>query len=265
MSMERLLAYLPENLDFMVLAFLRVSGLIFSSPIFGRKQVPAQVRVGLCLTASVVMLAGMPSGTLPVFNGAVGFALLCASELLFGVVMGYVTTLFFSVTFTAGQIIDTQMGFGMVNVFDPQSNAQVPVTGNFLNMALLIIFFAVNGHLQLFRIIHLSFERIPVGHVTLTRQLMLGAVEAFCASFVLAINVAMPFIASGLLTEVALGVVIRTVPQMNMFVVGIPLKVIIGLVMLMLVVPVYARFSGTIFTQMYEAMDIMFTGMMAGA
>lgn len=262
--MDALVNKILGNFDFALLVFLRISALLFTSMVFGRNQIPNQVKIGLCLTTSVVMIMSATPVALPPVNGFPGFALLCATELLFGVIMGFATSLFFTATFTAGQIIDTQMGFGMVNVLDPQSNTQIPVTGNLLNLIMLIIFLLLNGHLRLIDILHLSLERIPIGQVALTQHLALAAIEAFCASFVLSIQIAMPFIASGLLTEAALGVIIRTVPQMNMFVVGIPLKVIVGLVILMFVIPVFIEFSDTIFVTMFNHMDNMFTGLMKG-
>ncbi len=260
--MERLLAILPANLDYALLLMLRVSALIFSSPIFGRQTVPAVVKICFCLAVTAAMLAGAPVAPISI-GGLIPYMLLCATELLFGVILGFVTTMFFSLTFTAGHLIDTQMGFGMVNVYDPQSGSQVPVTGNLYNLVLLLVFFTVGGHLRLIELVHATLVRIPVGGVTLSRDLALAAVEAFSRSVVLALHVAMPYLASGLLAEAALGIIIRSVPQMNMFVIGMPLKVLIGFLMLMIVMPAYVHYTSTIFDSMFLSIDTMFSALAA--
>lgn len=261
--LDRLLSMLPEHLDYALLLFLRVGGLIVTSPVFGRSSIPNMSKVAYSLMITGVFLLGIANPTVSLeYEGIFPFILLCLTELLFGVVLSFVTTMFINITFTAGNIIDTQMGFGMVNVFDPQSGAQVAVTGNLFNIVLLICFFALNGHQKLIHILYQTLEAIPVGMVRPTPQLAVTAAEAFCNSFLLAIHVAMPFIASGLLAEVALGVIIRTVPQMNMFVVGIPLKVLIGFLMLIMVMPIFIRYSTTIFDNMFYAIELMFSGLM---
>jgi flagellar biosynthetic protein FliR len=251
-------------MDYILLLLLRVSGLIFSSPIFGRQIIPNTVRIGFCLAVTVAMLAGAPVVRTPAANMP-SLMVLCLTELLFGVVLGFTTTIFFGLTFTAGNLIDNQMGFGMVNVYDPQSGAQVPITGNLINLALVLVFFTVGGHLRLIEILGTTLERVPIGSVALSKDLGLAAAEAFANSFVLSMHVAMPFLMSGLLAEAALGVIIRTVPQMNMFVVGLPLKVLIGLFMLILVMPAYIDYAPTIFDELFRAIDTMFVQMVPAA
>ncbi len=261
--MRDLLFYLlPDNIDYALLLFLRVTGLIVSSPIFGRNSVPNITKIMFSLSLTVLFILCVPQAPPVAYMGGMHYMLVCAGEMLFGVVLGFVTTMFFSVVFTAGNIIDTQMGFGMVNVFDPQSGAQVAVTGNLLNIVMLLAFFAANGHTYLIHLLFRTFQGAPVGHVTLRPEIALAAMEAFCNSFILAVRVAMPFIASGLLAEAALGVIIRTVPQMNMFVVGIPLKVIIGFVMLIITIPVFIRFTTVIFDSMFDSVEILFMELM---
>ena len=136
-----------------------------------------------------------------------------------------------------------------MSVYDIQNNSQVPVTGNLLNIILLIVFFAEKGHLKLIAIIAATLEKVPVGHVLLSADFVNAILEAFCLSFVLACMVAMPVIAAGLLLEIAMGVLIRSVPQMNMFVIGIPIKTLVGLIVLMLTIPAFIVFGSTIFTE----------------
>ncbi len=259
--MEQILGSIYANLDGFILMFLRISGLLIGSPIFGRKNLPSLLKIGFCLLVTYIVFAAAPAGAS--YGSALEFILLCVKELLFGLALGFVSTLFFSVVQTAGQIMDMQMGFGMVNVFDVQSNISVPVTGNLLNVVLLIAFFGVNGHLRLVHIITATFSHIPPGHVVLNPAIGLVALEVFVLAFLLVVNVAMPLIASGLLGEVAMGFVVRAIPQMNVFVVGIPLKIAIGFLMLLLILPVFVHFTDVIFERMFVSIDKMIAGLAA--
>jgi len=261
--MEKILNDVSLNLDYFILIFIRVSALIISSPIFGRRNLPNLLKVSFCILLTYVMFSAYPVSPAIHYSGVLGFALLCIKELLFGMVMGFVTTLFFSVAQTAGYVIDMQMGFGIVNIFDVQSNISVPVTGNFLYIVMMVSFLSTNGHLQLINILKATFMNIPVGSVSLSPNIAMTALEVFIMAFVLALNVAMPVIASGLLGEVIMGFIVRTVPQMNVFVVGIPLKIILGFMVLLIILPVYVSFTGVVFKNMFAGIENMFSGLAA--
>ncbi len=243
--------------------FLRVSGLIFPSPIFGRTNVPNIVKIGYCACIAMMFFMSAPqiAEQMQAFDyggDILLYILLCAKELLFGMVLGYVLNLFFQLTFTAGQMIDMQMGFGLVNVFDVQSNLSIPMIGNFLNLLMLIVFFAVRGYERLIRIMALSIEKIPIGAATFNPDIGWVALELFVQAFMLAVIIAMPIIASGLLGEACFGIMMRMVPQMNAFSIGIPIKVILGFLVLFAVIPVYVAFMPQVFDQMYAGLEKMF-------
>ncbi|MFA5675324.1 MAG: flagellar biosynthetic protein FliR, partial [Christensenellales bacterium] len=228
--------------------------------LFGRHNIPNMLKIAFCLLVTYITFAAEPSGIV-LYGGAADFILLCVKELLFGLALGYVTTLFFSIVQTAGQVMDMQMGFGMVNVFDVQSNISVPVTGNLMYVVMLITFFGVDGHIKLIHIIRGTFGHIPVGGVALNPVIGLVALKVFALAFLLSVNVAMPLIASGLLGEVAMGFIVRAIPQMNVFVVGIPLKIAIGFLMLLLILPVFIHFTDTLFKNMFVSIDGMISGL----
>jgi len=259
--MEKIFNEISVNSDFFVLMFIRITALIFSSPIFGRKNIPNILKICLCILLAYIVFSASPKTFEIQYRNVLEFAIICIKELLFGLVLGYVTTLFFTLVQTSGQAMDMQMGFGMVNVFDVQDNISIPITGNLLYVVLLIIFFAVNGHHQLIYILQSTFNQIPVGTVALNAKIAWIALEVFVLAFLLAINVAMPIIASGLLGEVALGFMVRSVPQMNVFVVGIPLKILLGFLMLLLILPVYVHFTDVIFKEMFAAINRMVSGL----
>jgi flagellar biosynthetic protein FliR len=235
---------------------VRMSALFIISPIFGRANIPAYVKVMLSVMAGFIAIQFYPPPPeLP--PTLVHFILAIAGELLVGLTIGYITTMFFGIVFTAGNIIDTQIGFGMVQIYDVATNAQMPVIGTLMNIVIIQSFLLTNGHLKLIRLLFATFELIPVGNVVLRPELGQLMLNGFLQTFVLSINVALPIVASALVAEVGLGIVVRTSPQMNIFVIGLPLKVLLGLVMLGVIMPVFIRFTNVIFDRMFDFINVV--------
>ena len=253
------------NADYFVLLFFRVSGLIFASPIFGRVNVPALAKIGLIASLSYLFYAMFPQSADLHYTTLMGFILLAAMELLLGIALAFVTNIFFSLTaFTAGQLIDMQIGFGIVNVFDVQNNMQAPMMGNVLNLMMLMMFFSVDGHHRLIEMIYLTLDNMPIGTMIISRAVGLTAIEIFIRSFLLGIMMALPILASGLTLEIAFGMLMRAIPQIHMFVVGIPLKVIVGLSIFTATLPVFVGFSTRVFSELFLGVERMFAAF-AGA
>ena len=256
--MSNMVINLVSNADYFLLMLFRVSGLIFPSPLFGRINLPAPAKISLCLALTMLFFVYRPFYQPIAYNSLLTFVFFCLCELLLGLSLAYVTNLFFTLAFTAGHMIDMQIGFGIVNVYDMQNNTQIPMIGNVLNIMLLIVFFGVNGHHRLISIIDVTLKALPLGHLTFNPNIGLVALEVFALSFTLGIMIALPVIASGLVLEICFGVIVRTVPQINMFVVGLPLKLLIGFVILLFVAPAFIGFSETVFTEMFSGVERMF-------
>lgn len=248
-----------EHVPYALLIGLRISGLFIMSPIFGRAILPVRFRLGLSLVLTYILLGAVPPPAAQMDNLYI-FALAALQEFLMGLVLGFLTSLFLSVALTAGEMIDMQIGFGMVNILDPHSQQQVPLIGNFLNLLGLLLFFAVDGHLDLIRILSATLLRIPPGAAAPLPRMAAALTAYFASVFVLAVRLAVPVIAAALMAETALGILMRTVPQMNVFVVGIPLKILLGLVVILFILPVYGRFLNIVFQQMLDAVDRMYEG-----
>ncbi len=261
--MEALRALTGSGFEYLALLFIRVTGMILSSPIYGRQNIPALAKVALCLALTWFFYKTVPQ--IAVVNTQSVWVLLAlmVGELLIGLIMGMLLTMLFSAVFTAGQLIDMQLGFGMANVYDPQFGTSIPLVGNFLNVMLLVLFFGCDGHLRLITMLYTTLIRIPVGTVAPVREIAITFAELFSNAFVLGIRMAMPLIVAGMLLEAIMGMIIRTVPQMNVFAIGLPLKVIVGFLIMLMVVPVFAQMTGEIFSELFNGIDTLFTGLMA--
>lgn len=260
--MSEAVSLIFSKTDYFVLVLFRVGGLVFTSPVFGRTQLPAKAKIGLTAALGYLLFVTLPPAQIE-YNSLIGFALICMSELLIGIALAFVTNIFFALNFVAGQLIDMQIGFGIVNVYDPQNNTQIPMMGNLLNLIMLIVFFSVNGHHRLIQIIYVTAEKLPIGNLVFSPSIGMTALEIFTMSFVLGVMVALPVIASALIMEIGFGALIRTVPQINMFVIGIPAKLIVGLVVMFFIIPVYVNFTGKVFEEVFMGIEKMFSTFVA--
>jgi flagellar biosynthetic protein FliR len=259
MSLLPALAVMRDHLDYVLLLFVRISGLLISSPIFGRKNVPNIAKVGFCAVLTVVFMSGLPApASYPVYVNLLEYALILIRELVFGVAMGFILTAMFNLTFTAGAIMDYQIGYSMASIYDLQNNTQTPISGSLFNIMMLLLFLMYDGHLKLIEVIHKTITAIPIGMAMAPADILWVAAEVMTKSFILSVMVAMPVLAAGVLIEIALGAIIKTVPQMNMFVVGIPVKIIVGLIVMLLTFSLFANFTKDIFTMIFDYIGIMF-------
>ena len=245
--------------DYFILLLLRVGGLVFASPIFGRVNIPTIAKIGFITSITYLLFTIFPQTVDIYYSTLLGFILLCAGELLLGMALAYVTNVFFSLTaFTAGQLIDMQIGFGIVNVFDVQNNTQVPMMGNVLNIMMILLFFAVDAHTKLIEMIYLTIDRMPVGTLMFSPLIGITALELFARSFMMGVMMALPILASGLTLEIGFGMLMRAVPQIHMFVVGIPIKMLVGLIVFSVTLPVFANFSSRVFDELFIGVEKMF-------
>jgi flagellar biosynthetic protein FliR len=250
---------LLTSADYFILMCFRVGGLVVPSPIFGRTNVPVIARLGLVASIGFLFYTVFPQTVDITHTTLIGFALACALELLLGMALAFVTNVFFSLTaFTAGQLIDMQIGFGIVNVYDIQNNTQVPMMGNILNLMMLLVFFSVDGPHRLIELVYLTVEGMPIGTLMLSAETGWVALELFARAFLLGVMMALPILASGLTLEIAFGVMMRAVPQIHMFVVGIPMKMLIGMFVFMFTLPVFGNYTALIFSELYSGIGKMF-------
>ncbi len=245
----------------LLLILTRVSAMFVLSPILGRQNIPAMLKLGFSLLMALIMINFYPPAAPYPFDNTIALLLSIFSELMVGFIIGFITIMFFTIVYTAGHIIDMQIGFTMAQMYDSSANTQMPISGGLLNVVMIQCFLVSGGLTKLIGIVMKTFDYIPVGGAFFPPSLAGMALDTFVNCFVLSLNVAMPVLASALLAEIGLGIIVRTAPQMNVFVVGIPIKVILGLLMLFLMTPFFVTATGPIFDMMYEAIETLTGGM----
>jgi len=243
--------YIVDNLATLTLVLPRVAGIFVIAPIFGGRYLAA-AKVLLTLVTSAAVLFMVPPAA--VADGW-GLILAVCGEFLLGLAIGFVAQLVLVSVQVAGQMIDMEMGFGIVNVIDPQQGTPVPLVGNFLWLLALLLFLGINGHHLLLTGLVRSFQLVPPGGVAWRPEMAELAVGLFSRMFLTSVLIAAPVVATLFLTNVALGIVARTVPQMNVFIIGLPVKVLAGAALLTTVLPLFIILVRQLVGSMGEAVD----------
>lgn len=231
---------------FFMLVLVRLTGMFVVAPFFGRRNIPAIFKAGFAFVNALIAVSVLKDRTIPEADNIVQFVVSAGSEFIAGILIGYVSYMIFSAIYLAGQLIDMQMGFGIVNVIDPLSNIQVPVTANFYFIMTMLVFLLINGHHALIEALHRSFEIIPVGRAVFSDILFADVLRMFGYIFELGFKFAAPVTAAILIVDVMLGIMSKTVPQLNVFVVGMPAKILIGFLVMIITVPAVVLFMSSI-------------------
>lgn len=236
------------------LVVMRMSGAIAFNPIFGRTNYPRMAKGALIFVLSLMMYAGV-GGTLnhsPV--NMLEYGVMLVKELMLGFVLGFSMELMFAIVRFASAIMDNTMGLSMAQVYDPQYHTQMTITSGLYYAFLAMIFLAVDGHLRLIALFFASARLIPFGEVAIRPELAELMLELFRTSIVTGFQFAFPVVAMELVTEAAVGILMRMIPQINVFAVNFQIKIMVGLMMLVYMFsPMAAR--------LYEMIDDLFLSM----
>jgi flagellar biosynthetic protein FliR len=251
--MEAVIYYF-ERVDLLLIVYLRALGVVSGFPVLDGKSIPVQAKLGLALVISII---AVPIVTLPEGFGLTSvfdYLVVGTKEVLIGLMLGYISGLFTNALYVAGQLIDIPMGFGMANVLDPRMEFQVPLMGKLLYLIAALVFLSADGHLLFLAAFFDSFDALPISGLAYSPGLVSHAVRAFCAAFALGFKMGFPIMAALFLVEVGLGIMSRSMPQLNIFVLGFPIRIAFGLAGMMVAMPVFVWISKQVFQVMYEYM-----------
>jgi flagellar biosynthesis protein FliR len=253
---------IPDPVRF-VLVLARVAGLLIAAPVLGHLLVPVRVRAGIAVVLAGALAAALPPlAAPPVTAWAVAGALVAESAL--GALLGLVAQFVFAGVQLGGQFVGIQMGFGMEGLIDPGSQASVTVVAQWHHLLALLVFLALDMHHLLVRALVESFHVAPPGGLAIAALGLRGAVALAGELFAIGVRVAAPVLVALLLTNGALGVLARTIPQLNVFVVGFPLNVGVGLVVMGAALPFTFRLLAQRFAELEPTLGALVRGLAHG-
>ena len=226
---------LLDNVQANILIFARVIGLFAFNPIFSRNNIPSRVKIGASFALTLMISGSVISNysTGEIYYESLGaFAVATLIEVAIGVILGFFTNMFVSMLLYTGEIMDMTTGLGMAKVYDPATQTQQAIFGTYLNYMFIIYFFITNSHLQYVRIYLLSYQFIPLGADSINPDVWWIIAVYFGNLFVLATKLAMPIIIAEVILEIAIGILMKAVPTIQVMTVNIQLKLLAGLLLI---------------------------------
>ena len=240
-----------EYFELFLLILVRISGFIFTAPFFSIPNVPQKVKSGLSIFLAIIIFNATPS-EIPVYTGVIGFAILIVEEAIAGVIMGFLANISYHIVAFAGQIMDMEIGFSMVNELDPITRIQTTITSNLYGYLIMLMMMLTNLHHYFLMALVDSFKVIGVGEAVIRPGMYQFIVTFMVDYFIIAFRIILPIFASILLVNTILAILAKIAPQMNMFVIGMQLKIFIGLTVLALMIGVLPSIADVIYNKMME-------------
>lgn len=243
------------NISVYLFVFVRMGGMILLNPIFARRNMPTQVKMGLILCLTLLIAPTVQAAPIASLTEA-GLLFGLLREVFIGLVCSYVFYIFYYLLFFAGDLMDVQFGLSMAKIFDPGTSIQMSVSGNLLNIMFMLYLFATDSHLLLIRIFASSYQIIPVGAATLSFAGVAGFVlNLFLSAFSLIVRLTLPFIAAEFVIEIAMGVLMKLIPQIHVFVINIQFKMLLGIFLLLAFASPISGFVDHYLAVMFESIE----------
>ncbi|WP_022767236.1 MULTISPECIES: flagellar biosynthetic protein FliR [unclassified Butyrivibrio] len=252
------------DLEVYLLIVVRIMSFIFVCPFFGGRQTPNIVKVGYGLLLSILLYGAVPFYP-PDYNTVAGYTVIVLKEAMVGLLIGFAVTMCQQITAFAGSVVDMQIGLSMVSMMDPATNQQVTITGSLYSQYLTLALIITGMYQYILKALVDSFTLIPINGAVIHSDRMLNTMLAFMKNYiVIGFRICLPIFIITFITNVVLGVLAKVSPQMNMFSVGIQIKIVVGLVIMFITVTMLSDASNFIFINMKEMIQQFVYSMQSG-
>ncbi|MDR1700262.1 MAG: flagellar biosynthetic protein FliR [Lachnoclostridium sp.] len=238
-----------EYFEFILLVLIRLTSYVMAAPFLSYASIPIRVKLVISVVLAVIVVNILEPVQLE-YSGIVGLSTLIVKEACVGVALGFVSNICLYILNFAGQLMDMEIGLSMTSLFDPQTRIQGTISGTFYLYSVMLLMLVSHTHYFIIRAIIDSFQLFNIGEAVFSRGLAEVLTDFFPQYFLIAFRILLPIFGCMLMINVVLGVLARAAPQMNMFVVGMQLKVIVGVFILFIIVETMPGVAGFIFDEM---------------
>ena len=245
------MSFTIKNLEYALLIFIRVTAIVSVTPLFGNNAVPVRVKAAISFFLSIIMINTVDY-TAVSYVGTIGYSVLVMKEAITGLVIGIGSGFCLYILNYSGHFIDMELGLSMAMEFDPTSNLQSTITANFLSHLFIIMFLMSDMHYFIIDALNESYKAIPIGGANIDAGLYHIIVKYIVDYFVIALRIALPIFACVFVINIILGILAKVAPQMNMFVIGMQLKIFVGLFILYMIMGMLPGSVDFIFEEMRE-------------
>jgi flagellar biosynthesis protein FliR/FlhB len=236
-----------------LLIFLRMLTFFAIVPVFFPNGTPNVMKIFLAGITAFILVPGVPALNIGAITSNYTLVIACGNEVINGLLLGFLTNLSFSIIRMAGQLIDTQMGFSMISLFDPSSSSNETLLEKLLYWTSLTLFFLVDGHHMLIRVLVEGFKIVGLGKSIIGQNTIMLIFNDFVQYFILGLKIAIPLVLIVIITDITLGLISRTVPALNVMILGLPIKILVGLACFTLALPEIASGIIHIFNTLPDA------------
>jgi flagellar biosynthetic protein FliR len=252
------------DLEIFLLVVMRVTSFIFVCPFFGGRQTPNMVKIGFGLLLSILLFGAVPY-TPPDYNTVAGYTIIVLKEVMVGFLIGFSVQLCQLIATFAGTVVDMQIGLSMVSLFDPNTNEQTTITGTIYTQVLMMMLICTGMYQYILKSLVDTFTLVPINGAVINPDRFLATILIFMKDYiVIGFRICLPIFIITFITNCVLGILAKVSPQMNMFSVGIQIKIIVGLVIMFITVSMLSDAANFIFINMKELMQNFVYGLQSG-
>lgn len=227
-----------ESIVALIFIFIRVSAFFIVVPIFFPSSSSNILKAMFALILSFALMPAVSGADILNINSDIGLILNILNEVISGIVLGFAVSIWFHFISMAGSFVDLQMGLSMLSMYDPNTKTNSTLLSNVTHWVAIIIFFIIDGHHMLIRMLRESFEIIPLGGNILSQQSTGIIIEAIISYFILALRISIPLVMIIIVSDLVMGLISRSVPQLNVMVLGMPIKIVVGIISFLISLPI---------------------------
>lgn len=249
-----------ENLEYFMLILVRISAFMFVAPFFSMTNTPIRLKAGFSVFIAFVIYQTIGMKPL-MYETVIDYGILVGKEFFVGLLVGYFANICSTIISFAGQFIDMEIGLSMINLLDPVSKSQVSITGTFYSNLVMLMLIITSMHHYILRAIIETFQIIPIGGMVIKPGMYLVMVQFMVDYFIIGFRIVLPVFASSTLVAIVLGILAKIAPQMNMFVIGMQIKILVGLAVIFLMIGLIPNVSDFIFQEMDKMMRLIIQSM----
>ena len=248
--------------EYFLMILVRIAAFVYIAPFFGMNNTPNRVKIGFSLFVAILMYQVIEPKEALEYTGVIGFAVIVLREGITGLLIGFAANICNSIILFAGKIIDMEIGLAMANMFDPTTNTQSGITGTTYNYFIMMLLIVTNMHHYILRALIDSYEVIPVNHAVFQWESLLSSMTMYMGDLIaIGFRISLPIFACSMILNCILGVMAKVSPQMNMFAVGIQLKLLLGLAVMLIMIVLLPDISNFIFKEMKKMIVAVIEGM----
>lgn len=255
------MTFILADIEIFLLILVRMSGFIYTAPIFSLNNVPIRVKAGFSIFLSIIVFYTIPLSTAE-YIGTIGFTILVVKEAIAGALMGLFSNIAYQILSFSGQIIDMEIGFSMINQINPITRVNTTITANLYGYLIILLMIVTDLHHYFIKAVVDSYKAIGIGNAVFPPNMYRLMVKFIIDYFIIAMRIVLPIFAAILVVNTILGILAKIAPQMNMFVIGMQLKILVGLIVLYLIIGLTPSVADYIFNEMKELLQAIIEVMM---